>query len=305
VFYRYLRLTALNEVGGSPERFGISLAEFHAAIGARGTVTGMIASTTHDTKRGEYLFYQTLVGAFPLELERAQRYMEKAVREAKLHTSWTSPDVRYEAAVAGFVRGVLEDRELMAEIEAFVARVAEPGFVASLGKTLVKLTLPGLPDFYQGSELWDLRLVDPDNRTPVDFAQRRALLARCAELDAAAALRELAQGTPKLWLIARTLQLRARDPERFAGAYRPLEVRGPDAQAVLAFSRGDQDAALATVVPRWPVRAAKLGADVVVALPRGRWRDALGDEELDVGEAGVPVRALWERFPVALLTRLA
>jgi len=345
VFYRFLRLVALNEVGGSPERFGISLAEFHAAIAARGTADGMIASTTHDTKRGEdvrarllvlseraaewslavgrwlelgarhasaavdaptqYLFYQTLVGAFPLELARAQSYMEKAVREAKLHTSWTSPDVRYEAAVADFVRGVLEDRALLAEVEAFVALIAPAGFIASLGKTLVKLTLPGLPDFYQGSELWDLRLVDPDNRQPVDFALRRALLARCRELDAESALRELEQGTPKLWLIARTLRLRAREPERFAGPYVPLEVRGPDAQAVLAFSRGAAGAALATVVPRWPVRAAALGGDVMVALPRGRWRDVLSEQDLDAGETGVPVRALWARFPVALLRRLA
>jgi (1->4)-alpha-D-glucan 1-alpha-D-glucosylmutase len=344
VFYRHVRLCALNEVGGSPERFGISLAEFHAAIGARGTADGMIASTTHDTKRSEdvrsrllvlselaeewslavgrwlergarqasaavvdaatqYLFYQTLVGAFPLELERAQSYMQKAVREAKTHTSWTSPDMRYEAAVAEFVRGVLEDRALMDDVAAFVALIAPPGFVASLGKTLVKLTLPGLPDFYQGSELWDLRLVDPDNRGPVDFALRRALLARCGELDAEGALRELTRGTPKLWMIARTLRLRAREPERFAGPYAPLDVRGPDAQAVLAFTRGSDGAALAVIVPRWPVRAAKLGDDVLVALPAGRWRNALSDEPLEVREGGISARALWARFPVALLTR--
>ena len=345
MFYRDLRLCALNEVGGSPEQLGISLAEFHAAIQARcDAPQAMLASTTHDTKRSEdvrtrllvlselaedwsaavsrwlergarhalapldlpaqYLFYQTLVGAFPLELERAQAYMQKAVREAKLHTSWTAPDPRYEAALAEFVRGVLGDRELMADIAELVARIARPGYVGSLAKTLVKLTIPGVPDFYQGSELWDLRLVDPDNRGPVDFALRRTLLARCDRLDAEAVMGELERGTPKLWLIARTLQLRAREPERFLGAYLPLEVLGHDGQAVLAFRRGDPDTGLATVVPRWPIRAARLGDDVKVVLPPGRWRDALTGSELSAGEGGVSVRALWARFPVALLVKV-
>jgi (1->4)-alpha-D-glucan 1-alpha-D-glucosylmutase len=334
--YRYLRLLALNEVGGSPATFGRSLASFHAAMQARSEGTSLLASATHDTKRGEdvrarllvlseiasewaqfamgwlerarkparerldraaqYAFLQTLVGAFPLELERAQAYMLKAVREAKLHTSWTAPDPRYEAALAEFVRGVLGDRELMVDVGELVARIARPACESSLAGTLVKLTAPGVPDFYQGAELWDFSLVDPDNRRPVDFALRRALLARARTLGPEAAMQELESGLPKLWLIAQVLALKQRAPALFEGPYVPLQVPSA-AGEVLAFARG---AALVVVVPRWPVRAAKLETRVCVQLPEGRFRSVLDDQWIE----GAPsVRALWSRFPVALLVK--
>ncbi len=342
LFYRHLRLIALNEVGGSPDRFGLSLQDLHRELQARSGSDSMLASGTHDAKRGEdvrarllvlsedaelwrdavgrwaarvalrggpqldgamqYFFYQTLVGAFPLSEERALGYMRKAAREAKLHTSWTAPDADYEAALEAFVLAVMRDIELMQDVERVARQLARPGFIASLGKTLVKLSAPGVPDLYQGAELWDLRLVDPDNRGPVDFGQRRALLQRVPGLAPEDALRELEAGTPKLWLIARVLGLRARAPELFAGAYRPLAVGGPDGDAVLAFARGD---ALVTVVPRWPLRASRLTERTRVELPPGDWQDALCGERVRAEAGGVPVTALWARFPVALLRRPA
>jgi (1->4)-alpha-D-glucan 1-alpha-D-glucosylmutase len=335
--YRYPRLLALNEVGGSPGTFGIAREAFHRALAARSGSASMLATATHDTKRGEdvrarllvlselaepwadaatrwleqsvrhgdsaldqatrYVFLQTLVGAYPLALERAQAYMLKAVREAKLHTSWTAPDLAYERALDRYVSGVIGDRELMTDIEAFVARIARPGFVASLARTLIKLTAPGVPDIYQGNELWDLSLVDPDNRRPVDFELRQRWLARVDETSPEAAMAELALGVPKLWLTARTLRLRARAPERFAGDYAPLETMGEGESAVLAYARGGE---LVAVVPRWPVHAAQLGEDVKVRLPDGRFQDALSGTRY---EERASVTTLWSRFPVALLVR--
>jgi len=336
--YRYLRLLALNEVGGSPGTFGIPLAAFHDALQRRSGSQSMLASATHDTKRGEdvrarllvlselaqpwasaverwlergarhagpgldrgaqYLFLQTLVGAFPLSAERAVEYVRKAAREAKLHTQWTAPNAAYERALEGYVRGVLDDPALMAEVQLFVERIARPGFVASLARTLVKLTAPGTPDLYQGTELWDLALVDPDNRRDVDFAARRRLLERARELSPEAAMSELELGTPKLWLIAKTLGLRARRPDLFDGPYSALAVTGDGAGAVLAYARGQQ---LMTVVPRWPLRAQQLGAEVRVRLPPGELRDVLTGDRVIARPEGVSVRALWARFPSALL----
>jgi (1->4)-alpha-D-glucan 1-alpha-D-glucosylmutase len=250
----------------------------------------------------QYFFFQTLVGAFPLGQERALLYMQKAIREARLHTSWTAPSAAYEAAVERFVRGVLDDSALMDEVADFVRTLAPHGYTASLGKTLVRLTVPGVPDVYQGSELWDLRLVDPDNRSDVDFELRRASLARVGGLDAESVMQELDRGTPKLWLIAKVLGLRAARPALFEGAYVPLGVQGQGADAVLGFGRGDS---LVTVVPRWPVQASRLGDDVVVQLPAGTWQSLLTDERFEASGAGLAVRRLWARFPVSLLTRLS
>jgi (1->4)-alpha-D-glucan 1-alpha-D-glucosylmutase len=117
----------------------------------------------------EYLLYQTLVGAWPLEVDRALTYMEKAIREAKVHTSWTHMNPDYEEAVRGFVTDVLSDPEFTSDLAAFVAPLVQPGRVNALAQTLLKLTAPGVPDLYQGTEVWNLSLVDPDNRRPVDY----------------------------------------------------------------------------------------------------------------------------------------
>ena len=175
----------------------------------------------------EYLYYQTLVGAWPLSVERAQAYMEKASCEAKQHTDWTRRNATYETALRDFVARTLQDPEFKSDLEQFLTPLVEAGRVNSLAQTLVKLTAPGVPDIYQGTELWDLSLVDPDNRRPVDFEVRRGLLEDAATLSAEEAWRRREEGLPKLWLIRKTLAARAQRPEWFAGtsAYEPLIAR--------------------------------------------------------------------------------
>src|SRR5690606_7647871 len=146
----------------------------------------------------EYLFYQTLVGAFPLSTERAKEYMLKAARESKRHTSWTRMDETYERALVEFVERTLDDREFVSDVEQFAARIIPPGRVNSLAHKLVQLTVPGVPDLYQGSELWNLSLVDPDNRRPVDYDVRRRLLAELEGMSPDTVLARADEGLPKL-----------------------------------------------------------------------------------------------------------
>ena len=154
-------------------------------------------------------------------------YMEKASREAKVHTSWTQPNSDYDGALREFIEGILNDQEFKADLETFVKPLIEPGRVNSLAQTLIKLTAPGVPDFYQGTELWDLSLVDPDNRRPVDYALRRRLLSELDGMTAEEIWRRIDEGLPKLWIIHQTLKLRRSrkllEPE---SSYRPLVARG-------------------------------------------------------------------------------
>jgi (1->4)-alpha-D-glucan 1-alpha-D-glucosylmutase len=254
-FYRWFRLTALNEVGGDPDRFSLSPDEFHRAALDRleRHPHALLASQTHDTKRGgdvrarigalaalheewavrvrrwhwltgglddpneEYLLWQTLVGAWPIVPGRLELYLEKALREAKRTTSWLDPDAAHERRVKGLVRSLYSNQEFLDDFEPFASRVARAGEHASLGALLLRLTSPGLPDLYQGDALWSLNLVDPDNRRPVDWRAH------------VAALRESAptRRTMKAHLIRRVLHLRAERPEAFAGGYEPLDL-GPD-----------------------------------------------------------------------------
>jgi (1->4)-alpha-D-glucan 1-alpha-D-glucosylmutase len=246
----------------------------------------------------QYLFYQTALGAWPIETARLVAYMEKAAREAKRRTSWTRPDERFEKALRAFVEDVLADEDFRRDLEALVALVREPGRVSSLAQVLLKLTTPGLPDIYQGTELWDLSLVDPDNRRPVDYARRRRLLAECEGLSAEAAWARADEGLPKLWMIAKTLALRRRRPEAFRAEYRPLAATGAARDHVVAFRRGPD---LAVVVPRLVLRLAGRWEDTAVAVPDGAWRDELSGERVSGG--AVPVSGLLRRFPAALLVR--
>ena len=342
-FYTYTRLASLAEVGGDPAQFGLPVEAFHRACAetqARWPTT-MLATSTHDTKRGEdvrarlhllaevperwaeavhrwsartarhrrddrpdrgaeYLLYQTLVGAWPLERERALAYMEKAAREAKRHTSWLAPDADYEAALRRFVEGCYDDAEFLADVEGFVAPLIELGRVTGLAQTLLKLTCPGVPDLYQGSELWTLTLVDPDNRRPVDYARRRRLLAELEGLSPEAVWARVDEGLPKLWLITRTLAFRGRRPELFGvgGEYAPLAVSGAKAAHAVAFARGG---GAVTVVPRLPIGLGGDWGDTALALPAGRWRNELTGDPVDGGT--VRLDALLRRFPVALLGR--
>jgi (1->4)-alpha-D-glucan 1-alpha-D-glucosylmutase len=247
----------------------------------------------------EYLFYQTLVGAWPLSADRAAAYMEKAAREAKMHTSWTRPNGEYEEALAGFVQDTLDDVEFRRDVAAFVAPLVGLGRVNPLAQTLLKIAAPGVPDFYQGTELWDLSLVDPDNRRAVDYQTRRRLLAEVKGLSAEQALARMDEGLPKLWLIRRALCARRGRPEAFgageAARYRPLAATGARAQHVVAFARGSE---VVAVVPRLVGGLGGGWEDTSLELPPGRWRNELTGEDV----AGrVPMAELVARFPVALL----
>ena len=258
----------------------------------------------------EWLYYQTLVGAWPIDAARAAAYLEKAAKEAKRETSWVSADPEFDAGLRAFVEATLADERFSADVAAFVAPLVVPGRITALAQTLLKLTAPGVPDLYQGTELWDGSLVDPDNRRPVDFARRQALLAALDGLDPEAILARAEEGLPKLHLIRAALAARARRPAAFAGDHVPLEAVGPKAQHVVAFVRGG---AAITIVPRlaWGL-VRGLGGDPAAGdrwtgawdgtrlpVPPGRWRDVL------TGAAARSDRLadLLGRFPVALLLR--
>jgi (1->4)-alpha-D-glucan 1-alpha-D-glucosylmutase len=327
-FYRHARLLSLNEVGGDPGRFGRSLPSFHrhAATLQAESPTAMTTLSTHDTKRGEevrarlavlselpgvweqairrwlplggrlgcpddrtgYFFWQTLVGAWPLDVERATRYMHKAMREAKIATSWQSPDLRYEDAVSGFVTNVLTHDDVMAEVAAFVAGLEPYARANSLTQKLIQLTMPGVPDTYQGCELAAFTLVDPDNRGAVDFRVRRAELETMFD--------------PKLRVAATALRLRRDHPAWFR-SYLPISASGPGADHLVAFSRSPEVAVFAT---RFSANLERAGGwrDTVVELPEavpagGEWVDALSGREHEAGD--ITVAQLLHDSPVALL----
>ncbi|MFP4514066.1 MAG: malto-oligosyltrehalose synthase, partial [Acidimicrobiales bacterium] len=249
--------------------------------------------------RMEHLLFQTLVGAHPLPASRASEYMAKAVREAKRNTSWTEPNTGYDEAVDAFVAAVCDDPSFRADLDAFVEPLLVPGWTNALAQKLVQLTAPGVPDLYQGTELWDLSLVDPDNRRPVDFAHRRSMLAELESLPVEEVWRRVASGLPKLLVVARTLALRRAHPGWFAdGTYEPLSAAGAATAHLVAYRRGER---AITVVPRLPVGLLAGGGwrDTVLQLPSGAWHDAFTETEWEGGD--VPVAALLERFPVALL----
>ena len=264
----------------------------------------------------EYLLLQTLAGAWPIGIDRLGPYLTKALREAKLRTSWATPDEAYEAAVLDFAEGLLDDEVFRASMGAFVAKILRPGRVNSVAQLLIKLTAPGVPDVYQGTELWDLSLVDPDNRRPVDFVLRRRVLAELTGPTApspemlAARLADFDEpGSPKMAVLRAALAVRARDPEAFgaAGAYEPLDVRGAAQEHAFAFLRSGR---VAVVVPRLTVGLGGGWDDTRIALPAGRWRDEFTGDVHEVrrvrgaraaSEGGTLVADLLSRFPVALL----
>jgi (1->4)-alpha-D-glucan 1-alpha-D-glucosylmutase len=378
LFYRYNRLIALNEVGGSPEDFGASIEHFHEEMAARRArqPAGLLATSTHDTKRGEdsrarlyalsempedwarhvscwsamnasliaetdadraptandeWLFYQALAGAWPFGLDVADKaamaaladrmagFMAKAIKEAKVRTSWTRPDQVYEAAVDAFVRGALDparSRGFLYDFARAQAPLEVAGALNSLAQTLIKLTAPGVPDIYQGAELWDLSLVDPDNRRPVDFDARRQLADSDASRDATDLLADWRSGAIKLSIVLKALQVRREQPSLFTtGNYTPLAVNGAHAGRILAFLRSDGAPAAITIVP---VRSrALLGdsdrpmvppvswGDTVVTLPleqAGRqWRNIVTGQMVSATDGSLSVTEALDRFPVALL----
>lgn len=320
-FYDFARFVALNEVGGDPDDFGTSNDEWHAACVqvAEHTPATMLTTATHDTKRGEdvrarlavlterpdwwadiatkwmkrhdtvddptkYLLLQTVVGAWPVTEDRLVAYMTKAVREAGTHTSWAAPDERYEEAVAHVARSAIAEGAYDLPVM--------PGRVNSLAQALLRLTAPGTPDTYQGTEDWDLSLVDPDNRRPVDFTVRRRTLTAVRNASPEEWIRRADAGWSKVAVLSTALQARRELPDAFAGDYTPLDT---DSDAVLAFARGD---ASITVVPRMNATRRPTGD---VSLPGGRWVNRFTNESF--GRGRVDASELLARFPVALMTR--
>jgi (1->4)-alpha-D-glucan 1-alpha-D-glucosylmutase len=250
-------------------------------------------------RHAEYLLYQTLIGAWPIDHGRAWEYMLKACREAKISTSWHEPNISFEEKIRGFVGGVFDSPDFIASLERFVEPLILPGRINSLAQTLIKLVAPGVPDFYQGTELWDLSLVDPDNRRPVDFARRARLLKRTPQLHAVEALADWESGLPKLWMTARVLRVRRERGEDFSAAakYQPLVAQGSHLGRLLAFRRGEN---LIAVVPRFTMTLAGDWGDTRLPLPGGSWRNCFTEERV---QREVSPAALFAAFPVALLIR--
>lgn len=246
----------------------------------------------------EWFLFQTLVGAWPIDLDRLKAYMQKATREAKVHTSWVANNLQYEDSLNSYMEALLKDAKFVADLDGYVRGIGQAAYRNSLTQTLVKHTSPGVPDMYQGGELWDHSLVDPDNRRPVDYVLRSRLLDDLEELDAAGIVARMDEGLPKLWIVQQALRLRLEHPEWFGeeAAYQPLRVAGADADRVIAYSR---DEAVVTVAPRWT--HANVPSAATIDLPRGRWLNLLTREDHGGGEQSVAV--LLKSFPVALLVR--
>jgi len=336
VFYIYNRLAALNEVGGEPQQFGLSIEQFHERNLDRqrdwpGT---LLATSTHDTKRSEdvrarmvaisevpdlwrrslqrwrtanrrwkrnvneteapdgneeYLLYQTLLGTWPIQVsgeaeeiasadyvERIQAYMAKALHEAKLNTSWIQPNEAWDTAMHDFVAKILDPSPRNKFVPLFlpVARdIARLGAINSLSQTLLKLTLPGVPDIYQGNEIWDFSLVDPDNRRPVDYKRRRELLESLASVKPEELFRNWPDGRIKLFLTQRTLQFRRAHFDLFQrGEYLPIRTGGTFAECVVSFARKLDRQWMIVIAPRLSSRVGfppigEMWKDTLVELP--------------------------------------
>ncbi len=391
-FYIYNRLVSLNEVGGEPAQYGLSLEAFHKQIRERRANWPhcLLATSTHDTKRGEdvrarinvlseipdrwrtainrwakfnkrfrtqihdaqapdrneeYLIYQTLVGAWPLSpmddaayegfRDRIQNYMVKAIREAKVHTSWVNPQEAYEEAVREFIRGILDRttrNPFLEDLLPFQELVAGYGMRNGLAQLLVKLTAPGIPDCYQGTELWELNLVDPDNRRPVDFDLRARMLEQFDHLSEEEAknrvdlMRTLMESWKdsriKLYVLQAGLRHRREHPELYLeGDYVPLDCDGPSRAHVCAFARLHQDHAIVTVVSRLTanlngvagqdVQAEDAWKETWITVPSWKsgsvYLNLLTGERLETVAQGdrqmLPVAQVLLHCPVALLER--
>ena len=329
LFYRDARLVSLNEVGGEPEWFGVSVAEFHqrSATRARLWPHAMVALTTHDTKRGEdvrarigvlsqvpslwaefvgkwvletpppdattgLFLLQNIFGVWPVDgvvtnelRARLHAYTEKAIREAALRTTWNDPDTAFESAVHAWLDAVM-DGPVATELTSLVARLDEHARSDGLGQKLVALTAPGVPDVYQGTELWEDSLVDPDNRRPVDYRARREALA--------------ADSHPKMRVLTAALRLRRDRPDTFTdGGYTPLLANGAAADHLIAFMRGGD---VVTAVSRHSLRLAETGwGDTALVLPDGAWADRIAGGRFS---GKVAAADLFAESPVALLERV-
>lgn len=293
------RLAVLSEI---PARFSAAVHRWYRMNSGFRTVRP--GSSPMPDRNTEYLYYQALIGAWPINVKRAQAYMIKAAREAKQQTSWVANNKEFEDALNRFIEKTLEDPSFVRELQQFVDKIKDAGRVNSLAQTLLKYTAPGVPDTYQGTELWDLSLVDPDNRRPVDYELRKRLLqdlkAMHGEDIASRIMARSDEGLPKMWLVHQALQLRREKPEWFdaQAAYTPLAVDGVKSEFAIAYLRGDS---LAVVVPRLTVKLGGAWRETTVTLPEGTWTNRLTGIRTNGGRIGI--KALLEDFPVALLVR--
>jgi (1->4)-alpha-D-glucan 1-alpha-D-glucosylmutase len=273
-----------------------------AAVGRWSKMNDPYRRGNFPDRNAEYLFYQTLVGAWPLSAERLAAYWEKAAREAKQHTGWNQPAAEYERALKEFAAGALADRHFVDDLEQFILRLRDAAHINSLAQTLVKLTAPGVPDTYQGTEILDYSLVDPDNRRPVDFSRRQQMLAEAKNLSAGESWSRRATGLAKLWLIQKTLAVRTRHEETFRQAYTPLAADGPKTNHIVAFMRGDQMQRMITVAPRFTLQLSPGWENTTLKLPPGNWHNELTGQPVTVTAAGeILISELLKSFPVALL----
>jgi len=370
LLYVYNRFLSLNEVGGDPRAFGLSLDQFHRfnELRARNWPYAMSATSTHDSKRGEdvrarlnvlseipdrwqqavtrwaqmnephkqmagdvlaphrndeYLLYQTLVGALPFDereydsfRQRISDYVIKAVREAKTYTDWVDSNEPYEGACRQFVEKILDrspENNFWPDFLAFQKEISEYGILNSLSQTALKMTCPGVPDFYQGTELWDLNLVDPDNRRPVDFDRRVKALKQVTARPGPQPTSANHEGHAKLFLTHRGLRARGENRDLFEkGDYLPASVTGSGEQHIIAFFRQWQDSYALIVAPRFLASLVKPGEsptgqevwqDTRITLPANapsRWRDAITDSVL-TARTNAFVGDILREFPVSIL----
>ena len=372
VFYIYNRLAALNEVGGEPQLFGLSVETFHERNlrRQRDWPASLLATSTHDSKRSEdvrarmlaiseipplwgrslqkwrttnrrfkkqiddaeapdageeYLLYQTLLGTWPVDLDgapvpsvgpkfiaRIQRYMAKALKEAKLNTSWIQPNENWDDAMQEFVAGILEAGPRNKFLPAFlpvVAEIARLGAINSLAQTVIKLTAPGVPDIYQGTEIWDDSLVDPDNRRPIDYARRREMLTQIENVPANELMQCWPDGRIKMRLTQRLLHLRRENPELFReGIYEPINFGGAFADCAIGFVRRHRDRAIIVIVPRLSSRVgfppiSDRWQDSHVVLPAGKsnLRDVFSDRKVRVENSQLRLAVAMSQLPFAVL----
>lgn len=293
------RLAVLSEIPGKFKAAVQRWSRMNSAFRTKGPGAGAMPD-----RNTEYLYYQTLIGAWPLPMERAQAYMLKAVREAKQQTSWVANNKEFEEALRMFIELTLNYAPFLRELQQFVDRVRDAGRVNSLTQTLLKYTAPGMPDLYQGGEIWDLSLVDPDNRRPVDYALRKKLLCELKHMTGedvtAQVMLRADEGLPKMWTIHKALELRRERPECFGAEaeYTPLEVDGAKHDHTIAYMRGED---VVTVVPRLTLKLDGSWKDTIVVLPKGRWRNRLTGGAVDGGV--ITMKLLLKDFPLALLVR--
>src|SRR2546421_4449610 len=373
VFYIYNRLAALNEVGGEPEQFGLSVEAFHERNldRHRNWPATLLATSTHDTKRSEdvrarmlaiseipelwrrslarwrtvnrrwrkdvneseapdaneeYLLYQTLLGTWPTAtdgtpehvgpeyIERIQNYMTKALNEAKQNTSWIQPNEAWLTAMRDFVARILEPspkNKFLATFLPVVKEIARLGAINSLAQTLLKLTSPGVPDIYQGSEIWDFSLVDPDNRRPVDYKRRAEMLSCLSSKTPAELLQNWPDGRIKMFLTQRALHFRNEHIDLFQnGNYLPLRAAGEFANHCIAFARQLDRQSVVVIVPRLSSRIGfppigERWKDTTIELPEGfpleRWRQVLTGHELWIKDRQIRLADAMSILPFALI----